>query len=246
MDAALAASALLMGLAGVPHCAAMCGAAQAGIAGRSAAGMWALQVGRLASYAAAGALVAGSVSALAGLGAAAPWLRPLWTLLHVAAFALGGWLLWQGRAPGWFAGFGARLGAGAGGGADVGERRGGLAQAQPLHFMRRLPPPARAAAAGACWAAMPCGLLQSALLVAALNSGPLAGAVTMGGFALASGLGLVAGPWLWRRLGAASGAGAASATPALAVRLAGALLMAGSGYALAHGLRAAIDQALCA
>ncbi|NWG73003.1 MAG: sulfite exporter TauE/SafE family protein, partial [Rubrivivax sp.] len=34
MDAALAFSALLMGLAGSPHCVAMCGAACTGIAGR--------------------------------------------------------------------------------------------------------------------------------------------------------------------------------------------------------------------
>lgn len=236
---------------GAGRCAALRGdvrAAQAGIAGRSAAASWALQAGRLVSCAAAGALVAGSVSALAGIGAAAPRLRPLWTLLHVAAFALGGWLLWRGRAPGWLAGVGARVGAGAGagGGADVGERRGGLPQAHPLHFMRRLPPPARAVAAGACWAAMPRGLLQSALLVAALNSGPLAGAVTMAGFALTSGFSLVAGPRLWRRFAGAGNSTTGRATPALAVRLAGAMLMAGSGYALAHGLRAAIDQALCA
>ena len=63
-DTALAASALLMGLAGAPHCAAMCGAACGGIArgcgganGTVRAG-WALQVGRIASYALAGALVA--------------------------------------------------------------------------------------------------------------------------------------------------------------------------------------------
>ena len=102
MDLALIASALLMGLAGGPHCAAMCGAAYAGIARQGArapgvslqAGanaetraMVALHLGRLASYTAAGALVAASVAGLASLGAAAPVLKPLWTLLHVGAAA---------------------------------------------------------------------------------------------------------------------------------------------------------------
>ena len=108
MDSALAASALMMGLAGGPHCVAMCGAAYGGIArqgGSTRPGrvLWALHAGRLASYAVAGALVAASVSALAGLGAAAPVLRPLWTLVHVGGLALGLWLLWAGRSPAWLA-----------------------------------------------------------------------------------------------------------------------------------------------
>ncbi len=49
-DAALAATALLMGLAGGPHCAAMCGAAQAGLTAQGGArAVVALQLGRLAS-----------------------------------------------------------------------------------------------------------------------------------------------------------------------------------------------------
>ena len=55
MDSALVVSALLMGLAGGPHCAAMCGAAQAGVAGsggrsRAASGLLAQQAGRLLGY----------------------------------------------------------------------------------------------------------------------------------------------------------------------------------------------------
>jgi sulfite exporter TauE/SafE len=235
VDLALAISALMMGLAGGPHCAAMCGAAFGGVAGRHGAAamtrtMWALQLGRLAGYAAAGALVAGSVSGLASLGVAAPVLRPLWALLHVAAIALGACLLWQGRAPAWLAGAGRRATA-------------GLETAQPLRFVARLPAPARTAAIGVCWAAMPCGLLQSALIVAALASGPLHGAAVMAGFATSSALGLWLAPVLWRRLRGARGP---AQQPTLAVRLAGALLIATSGFALAHGLGAAIDQAICA
>ena len=53
----LAFSALLMGLAGGPHCAAMCGAACATIArnARGPRGMASFQMGRLLGYSAAGA-----------------------------------------------------------------------------------------------------------------------------------------------------------------------------------------------
>jgi sulfite exporter TauE/SafE len=236
MDAALAASALMMGLAGAPHCAAMCGAAYGGVArqggpagstGASRA-MWAMQVGRLVGYAAAGALVAASVSGLTSLGAAAPVLRPLWTLLHVGAVALGLSLLWRGRAPAWLAG--------------VSRHGSRLMQAQPVRFVSRIPVTTRAAALGMCWAAMPCGLLQSALIVAALASGPLQGAGVMAGFAVTSALGLWLAPTLWSRLRSAGGALAQGTLP---VRLAGALLAGASGFALVHGLRSAIDQALC-
>lgn len=69
MSATLALTALLMGLAGGPHCVAMCGAACAGI-GQAAgpaktSALWAFQVGRLVGYAALGAL--GAVS-MQGVG----------------------------------------------------------------------------------------------------------------------------------------------------------------------------------
>ena len=227
MDAALAVSALMMGLAGGPHCAAMCGAAFGGIADTTRA-MWALQLGRFVGYAAAGALVAASVSGLTALGVAAPVLRPLWAMVHVAAIGLGALLLWQGRAPAWL--------AGAGGRAAV------ALQTQPLRFVARVPVPARSAAIGACWAAMPCGLLQSALIVTALASGPLQGAMVMGGFAASSELGLMLAPTLWRRVRQARGG---SMAPTLPVRLAGALLIGASSFALAHGLGDAI-AAVCA
>jgi sulfite exporter TauE/SafE len=114
---------------------------------------------------------------------------------------------------------------------------------KPLRFVARIPPTARAGAIGACWAAMPCGLLQSALLVAALASGPLQGAGVMAVFALGSAVSLWLAPWLWLRLQGQRSKSAARST--LAVRLAGVLLIAASTFALVHGLREAIDQALC-
>jgi sulfite exporter TauE/SafE len=233
MDSALVVSALLMGLAGGPHCAAMCGAAQAGLTGsggpsRAASDLLVLQAGRLLGYAVGGAVVAASVASFGALQAAAPWLRPLWTLVHVAAIALGLWLLWHGAAPAWLSRFGRRAPATAG--------------AQPIRWVPRLGSTGRAGIVGACWIAMPCGLLQSALLVAALASGPLQGASVMAAFAVASGASLWLGPQLWRRLGRQTGADRAAT---VSVRLAGALLAGASLFALWHGLGAALEQALC-
>ena len=227
MDSALVATALLMGLAGGPHCAAMCGAACNAVAGRAGAAsapMLALHAGRVAGYAAAGALVAGGISSLGTFETAAPLLRPLWGMVHVGAIALGGWMLTAGRVPRWLT--------------LPSPRAAALAGARPIRVVRRLPAPARAGLAGACWAAMPCGLLQSALLVAALASGPAPGAVVMSAFAIASTLGLwlAQGVWLGLRH-----AGDGRRFAALSVRAAGALLVGSSAFALWHGL----GRALC-
>jgi sulfite exporter TauE/SafE len=82
---------------------------------------------------------------------------------------------------------------------------------------------------GVAWSLLPCGLLYSALLVAALSANPAQGAGVMALFAVGSGLSLMAGPWLWLRLrGPGSGQ--------WAIRLAGAALLASSAWALWMGL----------
>ena len=162
------------------------------------------------------------------LQGAAPILRPLWTMVHVAAFALGVWLAWTARAPAWLSGANPRVAA--------------WVDAKPIRIVRRLPATGRAGLVGSCWAAMPCGLLQSALLVAALASGPWSGAMVMAAFASASALGLWLAPQLWSRL---RGHGAGARAAAWSVRLAGVLLAVSSLFALWHGLGAAIEQALC-
>ena len=95
MSTSLAATALLMGLAGGPHCAAMCGAACAGITrcgaqpGQAAAwrSMGAFQAGRLTAYAAAGAAAAFAVENLAALTDHVAALRPVWTFFQLAVLA---------------------------------------------------------------------------------------------------------------------------------------------------------------
>lgn len=227
MNAALATTAVLMGLAGAPHCAAMCGAACTGIVRACAGGVaqssstLAFHLSRLASYAAGGALAAGSVAWLASQGAQVAVLRPLWTLLQVAALALGLWLLVRGRQPAFIENFG----------------RAGSSGRRVIWLQG----PAGAAAAGSMWVALPCGLLQSALVVAALGSGPVEGATLMALFAAGSALGLWLGPALWLRL-AGRHAGQAQV---LAVRIAGLMLAGASGWALAHGLATAMGSDFC-
>lgn len=220
MDQALLLSAVLMGLAGTPHCLAMCGAAcTAAAGGGQLRQLLPLHLGRLLAYAAAGAVAAASVGSLAAMGQAVAALRPLWTLVHMAALALGFYLIWQGRQPGWME--------------RLGRSRASTTVALPTR-RGALPAPARRFTLGLAWVAWPCGLLHSALLVAALANSPQSGALVMAGFAGASALGLTLGPALWWRL--SGGRGVAWLSPAAAVRWAGAALALASGWALSHGL----------
>lgn len=225
MDAALLLTALLMGLAGSLHCTAMCGAACTALASRCdaarpAQALFGFHAGRLIGYAAGGGVAAASVGALATLAQAAPALRPLWTLVHAAALLLGLWLLWQGRQPAWM-------------GELAAAPAPRLANAGTGNTWQPLRGPTRAAAVGSLWIALPCGLLQSALLVAALANTPLAGAAVMATFALASSLGLTLGPALWWR---AARSAPSQRLGGWVVRLSGAMLAGASAWALGHDL----------
>jgi uncharacterized protein len=219
MPSSLLVAALLMGLAGSLHCSAMCGAACTALTRRCggatpARAWWGFHLGRLASYVAGGALAAASVDALASWSQAVPVLRPLWSLLHVAALVLGLWLAWTGRQPVWFDDWGRSQ--------ALARTRG--AGWQVLHG------PGAAMIAGGAWVALPCGLLQSALLVAALAGTAAGGAAVMGAFALASSLGLLLAGAAWRYAVAAPGA------LRWAVRLSGGMLAGASAWALGQGL----------
>ncbi len=219
MQSSLALTALLMGLAGGPHCVAMCGAACAGI-GQSAAGskaraMWTFQAGRVVGYASLGGVAAASMQGMDWLTTQSAALRPAWTMLHVAAMLLGLVLLWQARQPVWLEGGARRLWSAVRRLAPGG-RSGGLGVGTPLVI-------------GALWAFLPCGLLYSALLVAALTGKVADGAGVMALFALGTSVSMMAGPWLWLRLrGPGSGQ--------WGIRLAGLALAASSAWALWMGL----------
>lgn len=249
MDSALIASAGLIGLLGAPHCSAMCGAPCAALlqrcgGSRPRAAFAGLMGGRLLGYMAGGAAVAAGVAVFSALAEMAPALRPLWAVAHVATLALGAWMLLSGVLPGWFGDIGrtppvAKAAgwqpvAGPPGAAMAGPLRANMAG--PLRANMASPLRARAAgalragAAGTLWIGMPCGLLQSALIVAALASTPWQGAAAMGAFAVASSSGLAVFPALWTQRVAGERA------RAWMVRTAGAMLMAASAWALGHGL----------
>lgn len=213
-----------MGLAGSVHCVAMCGAASAAVVrgcspGHSGLGWIAFHAGRLAGYTAAGAVAASSVGLLARLGQWSPALRPLWTMAHMAALALGLWLLWKGRQPAWLE----RIG-----------KAGVRTDVQPIRW-HAAGAALKAGSAGALWFAWPCGLLQSALMVAALANGALSGALVMAAFAAASAVALGLAPALWLRWRPGEGAHAERVT-AWVVRLSGAALAGASAWALGHDL----------
>jgi hypothetical protein len=253
MPDALIWTAFAMGLAGGPHCLAMCAApcgaviggadagagaarrdgprvqwmavapaagpqaggaagartaiaAATGTAGTAARAAW-FHLARLAGYALAGATAALAMDRLAWLTQQSAALRPAWTLLHVAMLAWGVLMALQARQPAWV------------------ERAGRTVWARLGPVVRA---PGGAAAAGLAWALMPCGLLYSALLVAALGGGAVQGAAAMAAFGLGGGLWLVGGSWAWRRL--RSRMDAVRAT--WGTRIAGVLLAAVAGWAL--------------
>ena len=234
MSAALSLSALLMGLAGSPHCVAMCSSACGGVA--SACGgqkpqraMAALQVGRLIGYATVGALAAASVSTLGAWSSGTPALRPVWSAIHLAALLLGIWLLWQGRAPDWLRGFGQRITRSV-------QQRAATSRSEAGRLWQ-------AGMLGGAWVALPCGLLQSALVVSSLADGAAQGAAVMASFAVGSSIGLWAGPALWWRV---SGGRLTAATgPLTATRLGGAVLVGLSAWALGHGVWERLNPTVC-
>ncbi|MBL0420027.1 sulfite exporter TauE/SafE family protein [Ramlibacter sp. AW1] len=183
MSASLALAALLMGVAGGPHCAAMCGAACAGVSQAhphsARRGLWTFQAGRLAGYTAAGVLAATAVQGFAWLGTQTAVLRPAWTVFHLGVLAWGLMLLVLARQPAWAQQAGLRAWGHV---RPWVQRSGGVFTA------------------GALWIFMPCGLLWSALLVASLTGDALQGGLAMALFAIGSSAGLVLGPALWSRV----------------------------------------------
>ncbi|MFM6990071.1 MAG: sulfite exporter TauE/SafE family protein [Rhodoferax sp.] len=168
MNASLALTALLMGLAGGPHCLAMCGFAclrLGAAASNPAKSLWRFQAGRLAGYSALGALAGGSVQGMAWVNTQSPVLRPVWTALQLAALGFGLMLLLQARQPAWVEAAGRQVWG------RVRDVTGAWPSAGPLVL-------------GSLWALMPCSLLYSALLLAMLAGSAWSGGLTMFFFAL--------------------------------------------------------------
>lgn len=225
MLASLASTALLMGLAGGPHCLAMCAAPCSVVTSQAPgptgehplhwtprpADQWrrllAYHSGRLLGYATAGALAAMAMQGLAWMTQHTAALRPVWTFMHVAMLAWGLMMLLQARQPAWV------------------ERAGRSVWGRVQPLVRA---PGGVFVTGFLWALMPCGLLYSALLVAALSGGAWQGALSMALFGVGSGIWLLVGPWAWQNVRARmDGLRAQWGT-----RFAGLLLMAVACWAL--------------
>lgn len=269
----LLTTAFLMGLAGVPHCAAMC-ATPCAVALPQGLPVSAV-LGRSLGYAVLGALAAAATATLASWSRWFSVLQPFWIMALAAAVLLGGWMLIRGALP-------------------MALQNHGLAAYRRLQgwlggrgWLNRHPQLAAVlpTVLGMAWAALPCGLLYGAVMVAALAPELWGGAAVMLAFSLP---GAVALWWLPRRLsvwrwaqGGDSGAPASSingpsdvqaqavvpvlwlkteavaasaggtgspvagsqppwwvrlADPQWAIRLSGACLVAGAGWALMHRL----------
>jgi len=198
MQFTLASTAFVMGLTGGAHCLAMCAAPCSMLTGGTHSPLqpttqalhWmprrhtlvracSFHVGRLLGYALAGAAAALAIERLAWLSDYSPALRPVWSMLHVLIVAWGVLMLLAARQPAWI------------------ETAGRLAWAKVQPLVTR---PAGLWLAGMAWALLPCGLLYTALLMAALSGSARNGALCMLLFGAGSGLWLLAGPWLWGQL----------------------------------------------
>ena len=208
----LLSTTFVMGLVTGPHCVAMCAAPCASVCASACSQQqrpvrWLdylqLNAGRIAGYSVLGALAAATMQAIGWLHLHTVVLKPLWTLAHALVMAWGLMLLILARQPLWAD----RVGQKALGwmGRFTG-KRGGLF------------------AAGSLWALLPCGMLYSALMIAALNTAPLMGALSMALFGLGTSASLLAGAgaWTWLR----------KMKPELITRIAGALLCTAAGFAL--------------
>lgn len=179
----LITTALLMGLAGIPHCAAMC-ATPCAVVVPHGLPVSAL-LGRSLGYAFLGAVAAGATAALASWSRFSVVLQPFWVMLLAASALLGAWMLVRGEMP-------------------LVLQSQGLAAYRALQrrmnspqWLTRHPRLAGLlpAVLGAAWAALPCGLLYGAVTVAALASSAWQGACVMAVFSLPGAVAL----WWWPR-----------------------------------------------
>ena len=209
MQSSLVLTTFFMGLAGGPHCIAMCGATCNGIqkAHNGNYNLWKFQAGRLIGYTSLGAIAAGSVKSLAWFSNQTLALHPLWTFFHVLVLSWGLMLFAYARQPIWADNFSRQIWRNVN---QLSQVTGGVM------------------VTGMFWAFMPCGLLYSALLVASLNATPLNGALTMAAFAIGTSISLMLGPWIWLKLQR----GGKYINENASMRIAGLLLSAVAGWAI--------------
>jgi len=173
MTATIFAAVFMTGLLGGVHCAGMCGGIVAALSGQAGGRRWSLHLGystgRVASYAAAGALAgtAGSVGLL--FDGILPVQMTLYVLANVLLIGLGLYLAGVSRIVAGFERLGMKL----------------WQRVQPL--TRRLLPAdtlPRAIGLGLLWGWIPCGLVYAILGTALLSGNAVDGAAIMAAFGL--------------------------------------------------------------
>jgi sulfite exporter TauE/SafE len=208
-------AALVMGVLGSPHCVGMCGGLATALApahgysahlGNGAGGsllpLW-LATGRIATYAALGALVGGAGGLLSSGfdGALVPLLRGALGLLLVSiGLSVAGW---RPRSIAWL------------------ESLGAIVWRRLTPMGSRLLPAdtaGRALAAGALWGLLPCGLVYAALAAAAVSGSATIGASWMASFGLGTVPAVAGAGWLARGMRARlSGLGARRSAGAILI-----------------------------
>ncbi|WP_229007542.1 sulfite exporter TauE/SafE family protein [Methylophilus sp. Leaf408] len=188
MLASLLLTAFVMGLAGGPHCIAMCGAACGAMQTPSHVKSipirlvktvpWSFYLGRMLGYGMLGALAAQSLRGLAWLSNQSQVFQPLWTFSHTLIFAWGFLLLVTGQQPQW---------------AVQGAQKVWAWIKQHTRHARF-----NFLFTGMVWALLPCGLLYSAVMLASLQSQWLQGALVMMAFAIGSATVMAIAPVLWQ------------------------------------------------
>lgn len=169
-------AALVAGLVGSGHCVLMCGsiAGALGYGGAACPGQTLrfpllYNLGRVTSYAAAGAVAGGAGGGLLAL-LGTPWLRTFFTSLAALVIVVTGVKLALGSRR--FGGF---------------DRLGAAAWRRIAPATRGLFPvttPERAFGVGLAWGWLPCGMAYAMLTAAALTGGALEGALVMAMFGL--------------------------------------------------------------
>jgi sulfite exporter TauE/SafE len=172
-------SIFFMGLMGGPHCIVMCGAPCTAISSQGFRQVWQFHLGRILGYGVLGGVAAYSVNSLAWFSNQSMSLHPIWTFFHGFIFVWGLLMLIYAKQPQWID--------------HIGESIWNTIQkfSKTLRSNFLL---------GVLWSLMPCGLLYSALLVAALTLNILNGTLSMMFFALGTSISLVVSPIIWMKI----------------------------------------------
>ena len=200
-------STFFMGMMGGPHCIAMCGAPCAVISTQGSRQIWQFHLGRILGYGILGGVAAYSVNNLAWLSNQTMSIHPLWTFFHGIIFVWGFVMLLYAKQPQWID--------------HIGESSWNTIQKLSKTLRSNF-------LLGMLWSFMPCGLLYSALLVAALTLNILNGTISMMFFALGTSISLIVSPIIWLKIKN----GKLWLNETQGMRIAGMLLMIAASWAI--------------